>query len=1264
MDKENHPSPKQLLAEFVEHIFEGYTTFGLHICDIATGGGKSYTIGKLTCEYYPQYFKRIIILCVQNKLVDAMNDEIKKFINTKESKIREKDVIIIRNNSDIIREAIKDKTFEELLNEMNYAIGEQKHKGQNVYQLTYAYNKLKKTFEGLTGIVQTYESNTNNDYLQGQVDEGESWVRKQVRAFFDIYKNQLEKSGQYKRVSVDTIIHQFPHLAKVYPQVTYNSKKVLLMTVHKAMYGIDPILSEKFSILNLPDRKKETLILFDESDQAATAMRDTIIDQAIKNSVGNRKYSKGYNGFLQYKELISNPGQIAKGYYNGKLYKAIEWAKSIISTNWKRIWDDIHSYNSIFLDKDEDLEDYRRGVFFSGPAIRLNVSQADAKGFAYICYREGDRHLTLVHSENKDALDMQFKKVIPLDLFLSTITNSITAVKAQFRKVVHEAYENSIKEFEKEDKDTANNVKTSHQYLGYPTMEREIHTLFSRFESSSERMFEQQLNEYITNRKNMIIKIGDKEKKLPDYSVYSQGVQLYQEEIDGMDNQHRVRLSCREITTTPEKIIVDLVNNGNTCIVLCSATASSMSVVSNLDVKYLKQTLGNQMNSLSSDDKKEFDRLVDSTYPSDHKIEIIPLDKFDFTGEKRTNHLSLPVKYKEMFSKEAQEKGLPEKWFILTRRILEKSNFENNYKNITYQFYRLFQFIEAYSFFIDHGEIHSMLFFQNRRGDRPMDRQQIEVLSCLVDGSFTDMKSEFDDDLPDDWENKHIRITKDWEEVETNILSDLSNDQDAKIMLVAAYGSFKAGANMQYTIPAGADYVSGDDWETDESKKKKDWDAIYVQSPTTYLMMNEDGNETTFEKSLYHAMLSLMMLYWRGCLSKKEVVGWLNQALSNKFYFTEKNNPGIAKDKAAWAQTVVEQAIGRLCRTRNKPRTTYILYDREMEKFFDKTNLDKSLTKEFRTLANYILEHRDIDNIIGSEDSDEVVRCNDANTAMELLKRLRTMALRYTVHDVDSDEDGDEEEGNVSYNTRIAQEMNQSYKHTIIRKPVIDSLDELKNEDKQLTFITKCYGDWNQEEDGGYTFAFADKRICPLDKGRNYTISPSKVHLDILMKNDIIRRYFEQNGYATNWKKGKYILHPEILTSEYAGEIGEEAFLALVYEYTDCKEGQISHLEGKDYELADFVLKNEDGSNRIAFDVKNRDPKGEQYDALGDMPTSEKRRIKQQRLHCNLITVNMIEIKKVALDETREMPGLIDMEGQIIPQNIERLKILINGKKN
>jgi len=44
---------KEQLSKHVEGIFKGYTEPGLHICDIATGGGKSYTIGKLTCEYYP-----------------------------------------------------------------------------------------------------------------------------------------------------------------------------------------------------------------------------------------------------------------------------------------------------------------------------------------------------------------------------------------------------------------------------------------------------------------------------------------------------------------------------------------------------------------------------------------------------------------------------------------------------------------------------------------------------------------------------------------------------------------------------------------------------------------------------------------------------------------------------------------------------------------------------------------------------------------------------------------------------------------------------------------------------------------------------------------------------------------------------------------------------------------------------------------------------------------------------------------------------------
>lgn len=98
-----------------------------------------------------------------------------------------------------------------------------------------------------------------------------------------------------------------------------------------------------------------------------------------------------------------------------------------------------------------------------------------------------------------------------------------------------------------------------------------------------------------------------------------------------------------------------------------------------------------------------------------------------------------------------------------------------------------------------------MLYFQNRTGDK--DRNQINVICCLIDGSYKDYP-ELDIEIPSDWENKHIRISKDWEEVETSILKELGEDNEAKIMLVSAYGSFKAGANMQYSIPNGLDYIA------------------------------------------------------------------------------------------------------------------------------------------------------------------------------------------------------------------------------------------------------------------------------------------------------------------------------------------------------------------------------------------------------------------------------------------------------------------------
>ena len=54
---------KHELSAHVEKIFKQYVHPGLYICDLATGGGKSYTLGKLSCEYYAHPFERMIIVC-------------------------------------------------------------------------------------------------------------------------------------------------------------------------------------------------------------------------------------------------------------------------------------------------------------------------------------------------------------------------------------------------------------------------------------------------------------------------------------------------------------------------------------------------------------------------------------------------------------------------------------------------------------------------------------------------------------------------------------------------------------------------------------------------------------------------------------------------------------------------------------------------------------------------------------------------------------------------------------------------------------------------------------------------------------------------------------------------------------------------------------------------------------------------------------------------------------------------------------------------
>ena len=75
----------------------GYDKPGLHICDLATGGGKTHAIGKLTCDYYVKKFDRIVVLCVQTRLVNDMEKAINKYLPTS-TEIKSNQVLKVKKN--------------------------------------------------------------------------------------------------------------------------------------------------------------------------------------------------------------------------------------------------------------------------------------------------------------------------------------------------------------------------------------------------------------------------------------------------------------------------------------------------------------------------------------------------------------------------------------------------------------------------------------------------------------------------------------------------------------------------------------------------------------------------------------------------------------------------------------------------------------------------------------------------------------------------------------------------------------------------------------------------------------------------------------------------------------------------------------------------------------------------------------------------------------------------------------------------------------
>lgn len=1280
-----------LLSEHVENTFKEYIDHKLYINDFATGGGKTRAIAKLSCIFYPQYFDKIVILCCQNQLSWVMYNTIKNFVLSDESLISSDDVLVVENNDAVLEKISKSayKELELLCKEFENAknkIEKKFNKGRKNQKK--AVNELNSKLHNLKDIITDLKKST----VDGKLDESkfsfarvnykerpEYILRAAVKKFIRTYIHFKEFEGD-SMVIRQKILGEFPHLEKCYPQVRIADYKIVIMTYAKAVRGIDPILSGNISLENWARKMKDkkTVFFFDESDKGYSQILDTLADMCTKPG---EFLNSPYDNMLWLKSISTAKKSIEDSYYEGGFVSSLRAVEKRISTIWNNALDNKDLFRDIFPSEDETLDLYRSGTFFCGPAFRINIKSKSDDTLPFLYRTKGENHLILSHAKNIDILcstkHLYKDKIMPESEFLSLAERSLKMYLHLFKRIVFKRLDSSVVDFKKKVRDTfgqgeVDNVNSD--FISLPTIEAESYTFFCRLASNEDEtlFWRNNLLAYIFNSH---YKKDDKGIKIPDYSVYSQGVSYYEENLNKADLCHKIKIKGSRLPVTPERTLLELMDKENNTVVLVSATSNSKSLVSNFDLSYIERSLGRKMvQKLTREQSLRFDSLMDSLYPDKHGIKVTDIKAYDLDDiYSSPAKWAIPDELYRMFSNEAQERGLVSKWFIATRHhLLQRyQNEDNPEKRASYEFYRLFEFIAVYYYFASHSDIHSMLYFKNRSGSKKGvdddDEYQYNIIACLIDGEINENmeRSLNNDGLPskDFCKSEHLYTTGDYKEVKANVLKKLSEDKNARILLYTAYGSFQVGINFQYRAPDGLEYLIGKSWDADDARHEKDFDAIYLQAPTNYISINPTQTREEYEKQLLECMYDFMKLNEKGLLSVYEVERLIWDALNSKLMFSDKNNLGVAKNKAFWAKDILQQAIGRICRTKNKPSITHILYDSKIEKYFMWKTCGKSLTKEYRALEKFVNEKNSFSSGVNSDINDGEVLCNHSNNINRRLARNRKIALTFTNGEIDSEKGYEGEIGEYLQDTVIpAQLLNQKYKNLIVCKTTIDDYSNL-DESHIRQFAEETYQIRERNEKNGYSYFFnplTKKFVTPSDmnavKGQ---FNMDSTRLSIFKKNPFIHSYFEKWGVDMEWK-GKYIIGPENWSS-YMGELGEMAFLAIVFGYGLLDdESLIRHLEGYDYELADFIILDKNDNYRLAIDVKNRNPNC-CLDGLYDIPTSKKRKHKEHRLKCPLITVNILpEMIVGAEPNVKEVIGLIDSNGNPLQTNQERLKQIID----
>jgi hypothetical protein len=577
-------------------------------------------------------------------------------------------------------------------------------------------------------------------------------------------------------------------------------------------------------------------------------------------------------------------------------------------------------------------------------------------------------------------------------------------------------------------------------------------------------------------------------------------------------------------TQTPEAMLAGICSQA--MVVGVSATAGLHTNIGNYDLEYLKHHLGENFHKLNEADisrlRQDFEKATRGYDEIDLRVE--------FLGSPENINAFREIAAL-MDDQEAAD--------ALRFKIVH-ANPEADEKYIHFIAARYLRALLAWKYFVETPGISAQLCLFNLFAKPDDPCFDLNILRQFAGMLVEDTSSKHEIDSIE--ETFVVLTSEDFDAQKDKTLSDLASGK--RRFVLSAYQTIGAGQNLQYPIPEAADPVHINEFP---KRPRMDFDAIYMDRPTNLLV--NLGMPPVKEDDFIKYLFQLEFLVENGAMGARVFKSKLNQAFHRYVGGDQKKIDPFEffnlYDTAAYvrfANKVLIQATGRVCRTNMKAKTIHVLADSSIRKYLQSFALPESVipVREYSAL----LEKAKKEGCLVPSQVEE--RQNRASAksdqvAAEIQRLIRSPWTKETM------------------------EMWKALRLQVLRFPVVSGPDQLE---KNWAGIYLDLGSpetsyqYSQKSDYGETEVY----LGQTDK-KTQEVSEISSRLRELMKISALHEHFQRNGFATEFTLGQLMLLPAVFNNIYKGALGEECGQFLLNEFLNIP---LEELGLEEFEKFDF----------------------------------------------------------------------------------------------